>query len=320
MFKNSKVAIIMATYNGGNYIDEQIKSICNQTYTDWGLFIYDDLSTDNTFEIASKWAEMDSRIKVITNKMNVGATYNFLNGLESVYNTKCYEYFMFSDQDDIWMPDKISRTLNSLYEEDGGRAVLVHTNLTLVDASGCQEIASSFKKYAHLRHIEDHIFPKLMAQPFVFGCTMMMNNDLIGQVFPIPQGVYAHDSWISLVAASAGKVKYISDPTIYFRSHHTNTSGSGNAKGFKSRLRRITKGWNEQIEITTKRIAQCEALRNHLCLTIGGSAILEDFCQSLTHGAFRTILICLKYKILRQGFFANVVYFITIFLMLRQKK
>ncbi|MDF2951861.1 MAG: glycosyl transferase family 2, partial [Anaerocolumna sp.] len=113
---------IMTSYNGEKYIKEQIESIQNSHYKNWNLWIFDDGSTDSTRQIVEAFERQDSnRIHFKINDKNKGVTRNFLEGIiflkrefynytESNEDAK-HDYFMFCDQDDVWMPDKIERTL-----------------------------------------------------------------------------------------------------------------------------------------------------------------------------------------------------------------
>ena len=107
-----KIDILLATYNGEKYLQEQIESILNQTYTDFRLLISDDASTDNTIKIIEEYAKKDKRILTFVQKENLGVIKNFEFLLNKVEN----EYFMFSDQDDIWMKEKIEKSLAKIEE------------------------------------------------------------------------------------------------------------------------------------------------------------------------------------------------------------
>lgn len=98
-----KIAILMASYNGERYIKEQIESIINQDFSNWHLFISDDGSTDNTLSLEKSYQKkFPQKITVIENKTNKhGSKYNFFNLVNIVLSEK-YNYFMFSDQDDVW--------------------------------------------------------------------------------------------------------------------------------------------------------------------------------------------------------------------------
>ena len=129
-----KIAILMATYNGEKYIEEQLKSIQNQTFEDWTLYIRDDGSTDNTLQICHEIASSDNRIIIIEEdkKENLGAANSFLRLLSIVES----DYYMFSDQDDVWKNNKIEISFQACLEnEKTGLPIVVHSDSTLVDSS-----------------------------------------------------------------------------------------------------------------------------------------------------------------------------------------
>ena len=107
-----KINILMATYNGRRYLRDQIDSILNQTYSDFRLLISDDASTDSTVKILEEYEKKDSRVEIYCHEKNLGVVSNF----EFLINKVRSEYFMFADQDDIWEPDKIEKSLKKLKE------------------------------------------------------------------------------------------------------------------------------------------------------------------------------------------------------------
>src|SRR5205085_8699781 len=106
---NELITILLATYNGEKYIDEQLQSLLNQTYTNWHLIIRDDNSTDGTPAIlASYQQQYPEKITIMPNKgANLGSVLNFNALLTFAHNA---HYIMFCDQDDQWLPDKIEVT------------------------------------------------------------------------------------------------------------------------------------------------------------------------------------------------------------------
>ena len=114
MEKTEKIDILLATYNGEEYINEQIDSILNQTYSNFRLLISDDNSTDKTLEILRDYEKKDDRIKVFENKENKGVVKNFEFLLKKVES----DLYMLSDQDDVWYENKIEETYRKLKEDD----------------------------------------------------------------------------------------------------------------------------------------------------------------------------------------------------------
>ena len=104
----SKIDILMATYNGGQYISQQIESILNQEFKEFNLIVCDDQSTDNTVEIIKEYMNKDSRISLHVNDQNLGYNQNFMK----LINLSTAPFFSIADQDDIWN----SNQLKDLYQ------------------------------------------------------------------------------------------------------------------------------------------------------------------------------------------------------------
>ena len=121
-----KIDILLATYNGEKYLKEQIDSILNQTYKNIRIIISDDCSTDKTREILQEYEKKDERISVYYQKQNLGCVKNFDFLLQKVEN----KLYMLSDQDDIWLPEKIEKSVKTLEKEN---ADLVFCDLEIVD-------------------------------------------------------------------------------------------------------------------------------------------------------------------------------------------
>ena len=111
-----KVLVLMATYNGERYLREQVDSILSQKDVDVTLLITDDCSTDGSYEIAQKYAESDPRVISKRNEANVGVGMNFLNMLYGAEPGQ-YDYVAFSDQDDVWLDDKLAVACRAIADE-----------------------------------------------------------------------------------------------------------------------------------------------------------------------------------------------------------
>ena len=217
-----KINILMATYNGRRYVAKQVESILNQTYKDFRLIISDDGSTDSTVKILQEYEEKDSRVEVYSQQKNQGVISNF----EFLVNKVRSELFMFSDQDDIWEPDKIEKTLKKMEEDD---LDLVYTDLEVVD-SKLNQIAPSYWDLKGLgyRIRKYNNFESLYLNNFVTGCTMLVKSKWINEFMPFPKNskYILHDYWISLIISQKGKIGYLDESTIKYRQHNNNRVGS----------------------------------------------------------------------------------------------
>lgn len=234
---NQTVAILMATYNGEQYISEQIDSILKQTYEDWVIYISDDGSDDKTLEILADYLnKYQSKIKLINVGGHRGAKGNFTF---LIHQIKEHSYYMFCDQDDVWLENKIEQELNVMLmlEKQNGteKPILVFSDMKVVNES-LDVINNSFLRYSNLRWNERDLFIKYIVHNYTAGCCMLCNKSLIDMSRPIPQHITMHDYWISLIAASIGIIRYIDEPLNLYRQHSSNTIGA--QKWFVTNLRK----------------------------------------------------------------------------------
>lgn len=218
-----QIDILLATYNGEKYLREQIESILNQTYKNFRLIISDDCSKDSTREIIKEYEQKDNRIKSYFQENNLGYIKNFEFLLTKVEN----EIYMLSDQDDVWLPEKIEKTYNKLEQEN---ADLVFTDLEVVDKN-LKTIFPSFNDYMLLtRKIKKYHKSYIMQYLYncVTGCTLMSKKKFIDTILPLPNESkhVVHDLWIGLVVALNGRIEYLDERTIKYRQHGNNQIGT----------------------------------------------------------------------------------------------
>lgn len=216
------IAILMATYNGERFIQEQIDSIINQSYTDWSLYIRDDGSTDNTVSIISSYSKKyPKKIVVLTDDtIHRGPTQSFMWLLQSVKA----DYYMFSDQDDIWLKNKVEISINMIKKhEEKEKPALCFTDLSIANENG-DVIAYSMWRYTNM---DKYLcgYSALYAAS-VTGCTMILNNKAkeVSMKYKDLNGV--HDNIITLATIkNKGIIIPIHQPTILYRQHSNNVLG-----------------------------------------------------------------------------------------------
>lgn len=233
------ITILMATYNGEEYIAEQIESILNQTESCWKLIIQDDCSSDGTAKIAQAYAERyPSMIKFKERETSSGSA---KNNFSSMLQFSDSEYTMTCDQDDVWLPKKIELTLKKMQELEvkygKDKPLLVHTDLKVVDEK-LKAIDNSLFHQQNLDSSRDK-FNNLLVQNIVTGCTMMVNHALIVLADKVPEQAIMHDRWFALLASAFGKIGFISEPTVLYRQHDHNEIGSENTRSFQYNLKRM---------------------------------------------------------------------------------
>lgn len=242
-----RIAILMATYNGALYIGDQLDSIIRQTVDGWQLYIQDDVSTDDTIDIIRQYAAKDTRIHLRVNESRSGAAKNFMTLLSETDA----DYYMFCDQDDYWLSDKIEISLKKMKELESSSPdtpVIVHTDLTVVDAS----LNVMNQSFWHISRIDPSIlnsFNWLGAHYPTTGCTMMINGIAKQVSLPIKKDTgLLHDAWVTVcVFKHHGIVYPIYKTTILYRQHSNNTLGASDVtnhyvlskiKGFRTVIRK----------------------------------------------------------------------------------
>ncbi|MCI8309004.1 MAG: glycosyltransferase [Clostridia bacterium] len=219
-----KINILMATYNGRRYVAKQVESILNQTYQDFRLIISDDCSTDSTLKILEEYEAKDRRIEIFRQGQNLGVVANF----EFLISKVRSEYFMFANQDDIWLPDKIEKSMKKIESDN---LDLVYTDLEVVD-SRLKQIYPSYWAFKGLdyRIKKYNNFESLYLNNFVTGTTMLVKSKWINEFMPIPNcsKYVLQDYWVALIVSQSGKIGFIDEATVKYRQHTNNQIGAKN--------------------------------------------------------------------------------------------
>lgn len=207
------ISVCLASYNGEKYIKEQIETILDQIGIGDELIISDDGSTDNTISIIKDFN--DSRIKLVNNNNVHGYTSNFYNALLNATG----DYIFLSDQDDIWLPNKVEKVLNALIEND-----FVHSDAIIVDENKKVICSSRNKEYG----VKSGFLNILLKSRYI-GCCMAFKKNVLESIFPVPTYTNSlpHDIWIPLIAEKYFKAKLLDEPLILYRRHMNNTSNGG---------------------------------------------------------------------------------------------
>lgn len=223
------VAICMATFNGEKFIEAQLQSILRQTNENWVLFIRDDHSHDKTIEILKDYVSRYEHKMILIEDPSLSggsAKQNFAAILSWVSEKYTFPYFMFADQDDIWLESKIEKSLDLLKRNEcqSNMPMLVHTDLAVVDKE-LRVLGESFFRYKSLNpSVQD--LRHLLIQNNVTGCTMLWNKALNDLVDLNKNGIVMHDWWIALTASVFGKILCLEEPTILYRQHRNNVIGA----------------------------------------------------------------------------------------------
>ncbi|WP_060825359.1 glycosyltransferase family 2 protein [Sulfurospirillum cavolei] len=311
--KKYVIAICLSSYNGEKFLQQQLRSIANQSYelSKILLIARDDGSIDKSYEILHKLvnnAVID--VKLLNDRTNYGIKKSF-----EILMLKAFEfgvkYIMFCDQDDIWNTDKVEKTYNKMQELEGihGKNIplLVHSDLTVVGEK-LDLISPSFWNYQHIDPFKDSP-NRLLLHNVVTGCTMMINRALAEKVKTIPDEAIMHDWWIALVASIFGKIAYIDKPLMFYRQHGQNDTGA-KKYGFYYVCKRLvmkfcTKKYTSQLD---KHIIQANTFLEiyHNDLDDNNKTMLQAFQQFSHLSKLQKIIFLFKYKIWKNGFMRNL--------------
>ena len=218
------VVVLMSTYNGGKYLQEQLHSLMQQKNVEFEILVRDDGSTDSTCDILNEW--QNKGLLTWYKGENKGPAYSFL---DLIYKAPDADYYAFCDQDDVWSPEKLQVAVNSLCVE---RAALYFSQTQMVDAN--------------LNPIKTPVLnPKIVIEEavinyYVTGCTVVFNRRLRSYVKEYrPSFIVMHDLWCYLICLCVGgEIVYDPCPHIYYRQHSDNVVGlkRGLVKEWKRRI------------------------------------------------------------------------------------
>ena len=296
------ISILLASYNGEKYIAEQIESLLAQTAQDFKLFICDDKSTDNTFLIASEYAQRyPNKISVYQNEENTGnAKYNFIRMMIEHKN----DYVMLCDQDDVWLPDKIEKSLAKICELEAVYGIteplLVHTDLRVVD----KELSVMSPSYAQMSRTDytKKSLNNLLTRNIASGCTQIYNRALADLIVSEPKYMLVHDWWVALIAATFGKIIAIHEPTILYRQHGNNSIGAKKEHSWYNIYYRLT-NFDKTRKLVSDTYRQAGSLLNlyHNHLSNEHKDLLSAYSSIPRCSKIKRLRILFKYKVFMYG-------------------
>lgn len=307
------ITILMATFNGEKYVEEQIESLLNQTYKDFKIIICDDCSTDNTYSILKQYQEKYSeKIKVFKTEKNTGsAKYNFLN---MIINYKD-DYVMFCDQDDVWKSDKIQLTLNEMKRMESihkkETPIVVHTDLTIVDDK-LNVLYESFKYQMKADYNKTKI-NNVVIQNNLTGCTGMINRALSEMIVKEPDYFVMHDWWVMLIGSAFGVISHVDKSTIMYRQHRENQVGAGNIRSLSYRINRfiniekIKKAVDETYIQTESFVKIYEEYMNDEL-----KSLLINYTKIPTLNKLSRIICIFKYRFFKNNFSREIAHILVI--------
>lgn len=251
---DAKITVLVAAYNGEAYIGEQLDSILAQSRGGINILVSDDCSNDRTPEILRAYAARypEQVAVVFREKPSGGAAAHFLGllqemarGAKAAWETLAgADYFLLSDQDDVWLPEKVEKLLARMRElerENGADTpVLVHSDLAVVDEK-LRVVAHSFFKYQKISPGRTKL-PQLLVQNNVTGGAVMVNRAFLPLLGELPRVCLMHDAWLALLAGCFGVIGWVNEPLYLYRQHGSNTLGAEKGDNLDGVQRRLKDG------------------------------------------------------------------------------
>ncbi len=217
------VSIVLATYNGEKYLREQLDSLFAQTYPLLEIIAVDDCSSDSTVAILREYAAAHPILHIFQNEVNLKHNRTFERGIQLAKG----DCIAMCDQDDIWLPEKISSLMAQWLPD----SLLIHCDSEFIDADG----KSMNRKISSIKNLQTYLSPV----PFIIGNTVaghaaIFRKELIKTILPFPS-IVIHDWWMAFIAATQGPVQYVDKPLILYRQHAGNVIGAIKVKGQKKK-------------------------------------------------------------------------------------
>ena len=203
-----KVSVVMCTYNGEKYLREQLDSIINQTYPIHEIIIQDDCSTDGTWEIIQEYATRNENFRIYRNETNRSVYHNFFSAFQKVTG----EYFAVSDQDDVWLPEKIKIFVEYADKND---ALLVYSDSIIADME--------LKKIGIFSSSEINLIDTLFGR-CLLGHSMFVKTSLIANIKNWNNLILGYDYILTISALIKNSIFHINKPLTIWRRHDKTVS------------------------------------------------------------------------------------------------
>jgi glycosyltransferase involved in cell wall biosynthesis len=292
------VAILLCTFNGARFLDAQLSSYVAQSFKEWCLFVSDDGSTDATLgAIADRTAQLGTAPPAVRSGPRQGFVANFLS--LACDPSIIADYFAFSDQDDVWEPDKLERAIDWLKGRPAHVPAMYCSRTQLIDDEGrAYGFSPLFRRRPSFRNA--------LVQSIAGGNTIVFNRaarELLIACGPSVQ-LPSHDWWTYLlITAVGGEVRYDPIPTVRYRVHRQNVIGSN--VGWLNRLRRLQMLAAGRFERwTDMNIAALTPFRPRM--TPDNRNLFDLFCTARKRGFFDRQIGFLKTGVYRQTLLGNL--------------
>lgn len=246
------IEVVLPTYNGADYLEQQLASIYDQSVRPQQVLIRDDGSTDGTLDLLIQIKyRYGNWVRILpSSEGNIGCIANTNRLLQATTAS----YIALADQDDIWFACKLERSLAMIKQLEARHGceipLLVHSDLKLVDAN-CNNLGCTYLQRQRLNPLRCGP-ADLALTNVVTGCSVILNRALLQRALPIPNEVAMHDWWLALVASVFGEIAFLDNPTLAYRQHGSNVLGA-QGFGFRywiTRIRELLAGPPDKLSVS----------------------------------------------------------------------
>jgi glycosyltransferase involved in cell wall biosynthesis len=240
---NVLVSVVLATYNGERFLQQQLASVVAQTHPHLEIIVVDDASTDSTESIVRSFMEKYSHISFHKSASNIGYIKNFERGCQLAKGA----FIALCDQDDAWHPEKISKQLQAI-----GTHAMVYCDSILADEQ-LQPIGANISDRANCINFTSCLQQAVVCR--IYGHATLIPNHVMQQAFPFPD-IIPHDWWLCFIATLHGGICYLPEPLAYYRQHANNVFGAAGGKTRK----------HNKIDKAAKRKKELEKIKQRMQL------------------------------------------------------
>lgn len=293
------VDVLLATYNGEKYLSQQLDSILNQSYKDIRIIISDDGSSDHSIDIINEFkSRYPEIIDIISSEENNrSATSNFMK----LINYAKSEYVMFCDQDDVWYPDKIEKSVNVIKSVENrigiDKPILVFGRYMVVD-----ENLSQIKPVKNIK--QDKLsLNRLIVQNYVTGCLSIINKSLYEKIGNYNDVILMHDWWAALIASALGEVYYFPETLMLYRQHSNNCVGNVDTNSLLFNINKSHRDNAKNAQTKYKQQMELFLERYNLLLSDTSKKIIEEYIN-----LFSKCKIARIFCIIRGRYFKDTIF------------
>lgn len=307
------IAILLATYNGEKYLREQMESLLTQKKVTTMIYVHDDFSTDGTKKIIEQVSsQFPNRVIMINSSHNLGVVKSYQFLLDNVDA----DFYLFSDQDDVWDENKVSEEIFLLKQFEGVPS-LVYSDLEIVDSKLNVLSQSMFRS---MNVINTDKTSMLLTQNVITGNTVAFNKalrNLIVNYFRMDDDlILMHDGWLGLVSSIYGKIFFLNRPTVKYRQHESNVVGARKNKIDKllhiEQLKQAVINTILQGQVLNKKMSSFTDSNLNLPQRQIAEQLVSSYAMLPKCSKFDKLNVMRKYSFRKQGLLRNVLFVLIV--------